>query len=397
VATRFRSGVALAQHTKMTYMRAILCICIAFASAKCACAQLPDMQPLADQMAQEITSSKQASVVVIDFFGPDEGFNELGRSLADNFNDDLKKSKVPAVIAERKQMSAWLQTNAYPADAFKSVDLALWVAGQLKIGSVVIGNISVQGSEIVVEVNLYRVDTREWIKSFELASLAADDALTMTRAPIFSAASRMDPTIPIAGQSGYTEPACISCPGPDFDRAANVHRTQGAVVLMAIVASDGSVQKVTIMDALPDGLTEISIQAVRTWKFQPALGPNGKPAEVQHSIRIKFNGRRHLPQYEGPVYAGGRGSYSHAVCIQCPQPKYPEEARNSGVQGTVGLALWIGVDGKVYNVIVKKALSAELTENAVAAVKEWTFRPGKGPGGKPANVQEIVDITYHLR
>jgi TonB family protein len=67
------------------------------------------------------------------------------------------------------------------------------------------------------------------------------------------------------------------------------------------------------------------------------------------------------------------------------------------VQGTVELALWIGVDGKVYNVIVKKALSAELTDNAVAAVKEWTFNPGRGRNGKPANVEEIVDITYHLR
>lgn len=381
----------------MKYLRFVVLICMALGSASSVSAQLPDMQPLADQMAQEITSSKQASVVVIDFFGPDEGFSELGRSLADNFNDDLKKSKAPAIIEERKQMSAWLQTKGYPADAFKSVDLALWVAGQLNIGSVVIGNISVQEGEIVVEANLYRVDTREWIKSFELASLASDEALTMTRAPTIGAASRMDPTIPIAGQSGYTEPACISCPGPDFDRAANVHRTQGAVVLMAVVASDGSVQKLTIVDALPDGLTEISIHAVRTWKFQPALGPDGKPAEVQHSIRIKFNGRRHLPQYEGPVYVGGRGSYSHAVCIQCPQPQYPEEAHNSGAQGTVELALWIGVDGKVYNVIVKKALSAELTENAVAAVKEWTFRPGKGRNGKPANVQEIVDITYHLR
>lgn len=295
-------------------------------------------------------------------------------------------------------MSAWLQTKGYPADAFKSVDLALWVAGQLNIGSVVIGNISVQGSEIVVETNLYRVDTREWIKSFELASLGSDEARTMASATIGIPASKIDSTIPISGQTGYTQPVCISCPAPAaYDDAANAHRTQGAVVLMAVIGSDGSVQRLTIQDALPDGLTEKSIQAVRRWKFQPALGPDGKPAEVQHLIRIRFNGRRSRPESAGPVYAGGTRSYSHAVCIQCPQPQYPEDARNSGVQGTVELALWIGVDGKVYNVIVKKALSAELTENAAAAVKEWTFKPGKGRNGKPANVQEIVDITYHLR
>lgn len=391
-------GVALAQLTMMTLMRAILCICIVAASAKSVCAQLPDMQPLADQMAQEITSSKQTSVVVVDFFGPDEGFSELGRSLADRFNDDLKKSKLPPVIAERNQMSAWLATNGYPADAFKSVNLALWVARQLGIGSVVIGNISLQGSQIVVEVNLYRVDTREPIKSFELASLSSDEVRTMARASFGSSASRIDPTIPVASQNGYTQPICVSCPVPaTYGDATNAYRTQGAVVLMAVIGSDGTVQKLTVQDALPDGFTEKSIQAVRGWKFQPALGPDGKPAEVQYLIRIRFNGRRSRPESAGPVYAGGTHSYSHAVCVQCPQPQYPQAARNSGVQGTVELALWIGVDGKVFNVMVKKALSDELTENAVAAVKEWTFKPGRGRNGKPANVQEIVDITYHLR
>ncbi|MGA7913648.1 MAG: TonB family protein [Candidatus Acidiferrales bacterium] len=377
-------------------MRAVLGICITFALAKCARAQLPDMQPLADQMAQEITASKQASVVVLDFFGPDQGFNKLGQSLADNFNDDLKNSKPAFAIRERQQMPAWLKAKGYPLNAFKSVDLALWVAGQLNIDSAVVGNISVLESEITVEVNLYRVDTRQLIKRFEISSLVSDETRSMANSPSTSAPTTIDSTIPISGQNGFTQPVCISCPGPAYDEQARAHRTQGAVVLMAVIASDGSVQTLSIEDALPDGLTENALEAVRKWKFQPALGPDGKPAKVQHSIRIRFNGRRTLPQYAGPVYAGGSGAYTHAVCIRCPQPQFPEGARNGGVQGKVELALWIGVDGKVFNVIVKKALSAELTENAVAAVKDWTFKPGKGPGGKPANVQEIVEITYHL-
>jgi TolB-like protein len=141
-----------------------LLVCALLGSANSVRAQLPDMQPLADQMAQVISRSKQPSVVVVDFFGPDENFTQLGRSLADSFNDDLKKSSTQFVIDERGQMRDWLEKNSLPSDSFRSVDLALWIAGQLKIRAVVTGNLSVTGNQIVVEVSLFRVDTRIRLK-----------------------------------------------------------------------------------------------------------------------------------------------------------------------------------------------------------------------------------------
>ena len=277
---------------KNPYVFLLACTLLGFANS--VRAQLPDMQPLADQMAQAIASSKQPSVVVVDFFGPDENFTQLGRSLADSFNNDLKKSSTQFVIDERGQMREWLEKNSLPSDSFRSVDLALWVAGQLKINAAVTGNISVTGNQIVVEVSLFRVDTRQWVKSFETSTMSSDQAERLMKSLIEDTGSGFDPSVPIAGENGYTHPVCSDCPEIPYTKAALHYRVQGSVVLIAVISADGSTQKLVVKRALPDRLTENALETVRQWKFKPALGPDGRPATVQDAILIPchFNRRR---------------------------------------------------------------------------------------------------------
>ena len=258
-------------------------------SARGANAQLPDMQPLADQMARAISTSKQSSVVVLDFFGPDEHFTQLGRSLADSFNVDLKKSSAKFAIQDPGRMRDWLQSKDWPSDSFSSIDLALWVAGLLKIDAAVAGNISVVGSQLVVEVSLYRVDTRQWIKSFDISSSNSAEAQAQMNSFIADTDLKFDPPVPIAGENGYTYPVCISCPDVPYGEDPRRHRVQGSVVLLAVIGADGSTEKLLVKKALPDGLTENALETVRQWKFTPALGPDGKPAAVQHTFRITFH------------------------------------------------------------------------------------------------------------
>ena len=270
----------------MKHSRVIFFISAVLLAAGNVRAQLPDMQPLADQMAQAISTSKQASVVVIDFLGPDENFTQLGKSLADRFNDDLKKSSTHFALEERGQMRDWLERKSFPSDSFRSVDLALWVAGQLKIKSAVTGNISVTGNQVVVEVSLFRVDTRQWVKSFETSTVGSDETQTLIKTLIEDTASKFGPSVPIAGQNGYTHPVCSHCPAVHYTEAAFRYRVQGSVVLIVVVGIDGSTQKLVVKKALPDGLTENALETVHQWKFKPALGLDGKPATVQDTILI---------------------------------------------------------------------------------------------------------------
>jgi TonB family protein len=100
-----------------------------------------------------------------------------------------------------------------------------------------------------------------------------------------------DPTIAVTGQGGYTIPTCMSCPEAPYGADAIRHHTQGSVLLTAIILTDGAIGKLTVRQAMPDGLTDAALDAVREWKFAPATGPDGKAATVQHTIRVTFHFR----------------------------------------------------------------------------------------------------------
>jgi protein TonB len=94
--------------------------------------------------------------------------------------------------------------------------------------------------------------------------------------------------LPVAGQGGYGEPECIYCPRPQFSDEAVKLKYQGTVLLRVIVTADGRAENIQIIRGLGLGLDEKAVEAVRTWRFKPALGPNGKPAAVIAVIEISF-------------------------------------------------------------------------------------------------------------
>ena len=57
---------------------------------------------------------------------------------------------------------------------------------------------------------------------------------------------------------------------------------------MVVVGTDGKADDIVVKKPLRDGLTEKAIEAVKSWKFTPALGPDGKPAAVQQVIEVMF-------------------------------------------------------------------------------------------------------------
>jgi len=83
------------------------------------------------------------------------------------------------------------------------------------------------------------------------------------------------------------------------------------------------------------------------------------------------------------------GSLVHRV-----EPDYPEEARRQQMQGAVVLEVRTGRDGAVEEA---KVLSGEplLADAAMAAVKQWRFRP-RTVEGEPVEMQTKVTLNFRL-
>jgi TonB family protein len=73
---------------------------------------------------------------------------------------------------------------------------------------------------------------------------------------------------------------------PVYPEAARTAGTEGLVVLDAMIAADGSVQRLRPVSG-PDLLVRSATEAVQSWKFEPYLS-SGKAVEVETTIAVEF-------------------------------------------------------------------------------------------------------------
>lgn len=59
-------------------------------------------------------------------------------------------------------------------------------------------------------------------------------------------------------------------------------------MLNVTITADGRATDIHIAKGPGLGLEEKAIEAVRTWRFKPALGPNGRPVAVYIPIEVTF-------------------------------------------------------------------------------------------------------------
>jgi protein TonB len=82
------------------------------------------------------------------------------------------------------------------------------------------------------------------------------------------------------------EAKLIYHPKPVYPPLAVISRTQGTVVLQAIIGKDGTIQDLNVISGNPL-LVNAAVDAVARWRYQPTL-LNGEPVEVVTEIEVKF-------------------------------------------------------------------------------------------------------------
>ncbi len=75
------------------------------------------------------------------------------------------------------------------------------------------------------------------------------------------------------------------------------------------------------------------------------------------------------------------------------RPKYTDEAEGAGLEGTVVLEVVVRSDGRAYDFQVERGLGMGLDEEAVAAVKQWRFRPAMRDG-EPVAIRGTVEVSF---
>ena len=90
------------------------------------------------------------------------------------------------------------------------------------------------------------------------------------------------------------------------------------------------------------------------------------------------------------------GADLSARMIAGAPPRYPIECRRKKEQGTVVLALTLGVDGRVASISIARSSGHErLDDAALSAVRKWRWQP-LVKDGKPVMVKGQVEIPFVL-
>ena len=86
---------------------------------------------------------------------------------------------------------------------------------------------------------------------------------------------------------GVSAPKAIFAPDPEYSEEARKAKYSGTCVLWLIVGRDGRPRDIKVARTLGLGLDEKAIEAVKTWRFEPAK-KDGQPVDVQINVEVSF-------------------------------------------------------------------------------------------------------------
>ncbi|MFQ5668203.1 MAG: TonB family protein [Candidatus Binatia bacterium] len=145
----------------------------------------------------------------------------------------------------------------------------------------------------------------------------------------------------------------------------------------------------------------------RRRQLPPQPAHHAAPAAVA-PVRAKRITGAHPGSAPGGVAGGTAGGTGHAVMLASRPsrlpipiskviPRYPAAARFHGIEGRVMLQAIVGADGRVEPGITVVHSVPLLDSAAIAALRQWRFRPARGPDGLPIRVTLQIPVRFVLQ
>jgi TonB family protein len=341
----------------------------------------------------------------------------------------LQSSATPPAHISSGAMAGNIVTRVnpvYPPDAKTAgiegavvLDATISTTGQIDNLQVASGPIELQASAIEA--------VRQWkYKPYLLNGVPTEVQTTITVNYHFAEnAADQPPSSPDSQHipGGVMSGNILSRVNPIYPPDAKAAGIQGAVLLNATISKTGDVENLTVTSG-PEQLRASAIDSVRQWKYKPYL-LNGVPTEVKTTIIVNYHLTDNAkPQGQSEPPASGSSTptssiptssipdssalqtsgvipkkigngVSAPVVLSNVSPTYTAKARESKISGKVLINLWVDPQGKPYNVRVVRSLDKGLDDNAIAAVKQYRFKPAL-QDGKPVTVALNLEVKFEI-
>lgn len=207
-------------------------------------------------------------------------------------------------------------------------------------------------------------------------------------------------------------PILIKRVDPQYPEVAAKEQVAGAVTMDVVIAADGSVRDVKVTHGLPQ-LVVNATHAMKQWQYRAAriggvaaackatttinfhMLPGTAEVAIANNVQISPSEMTPARPVLPPPPAGVLRVSSRVMEAQIEkrvEPVYPPEATEMDQRAVVFVLLTVSKSGEVSDAQVLAGFDW-FRGTALAAVKQWKFRPYEADG-EPREVQTMVSVNF---
>lgn len=221
---------------------------------------------------------------------------------------------------------------------------------------------------------------------------------------------------PVAGQALTKEYITQNLVYPEADLEQGI---SGKVVVGFHVDAQGNASRHTVKSSFSEAASAVALHLVKTILWSPALNI-GVPIEYDTDYEVDFNAKsykrywkRHqrlsapltleadtsykiydykqLEEVAKPYFADGSNMANYIF----HNLKFPAEAKEREIQGTVRLSFVVETDGNVSNIVIVNSVGGGCDNEAVRLLQETIWIPAE-KNGKYVRSNNMQDITFSI-
>ena len=221
---------------------------------------------------------------------------------------------------------------------------------------------------------------------------------------------------PIAGHSVTKDYITQNLVYPEADLADG---NSGQVVISLHTDTEGVASQYAVKSSFSEAAAPIALNLVKTILWKPAL-INGLPSEYDFDYEVDFNvksykryWKRHqrvevplaleadtsyiiydykqLEEVAKPYFANG-GNMAKYISSNL---RFPAEAKEREIQGTVRLSFVVEKDGSVSNIVIVNSVGGGCDNEAIRLIQETVWIPAERHG-KYVRSTNMQDITFSI-
>ncbi len=162
----------------------------------------------------------------------------------------------------------------------------------------------------------------------------------------------------------------------------------GEVMLSVSVSSTGAVGAVDVLRTTPP-FTDPIVEAVRTWRFSPALDDKRKPIDAHVLVGVVIRAPSlNVPTLGTPPKTVSTDDTRVPFPAQTSVPNYPVNARS---EGSVLVEASVDRSGHVATASAVRS-SPPFDSPALETARSWTFRPAEGGAAPPSTFAYLLFV-----